>query len=121
MASRIVIAVCTLALVLMGAAGAAVAGEDAEAMTAGELWKKNCASCHAADGSGDTKAGRKLKVRNLTDAEVKAAFDRERMIGTVRDGVANEAGKQVMKPYAEKLDEADIAKLVDYIIGGFGG
>ena len=112
-----------LALVLV-AAPLALATEDAaeEAGDAGgatgiaALWNKNCASCHGKDGKGQTKAGKTKKVQDLTDPAVRAKFDRERMIKATKEGIKDEAGKERMKPYAEKLSDADIAALTDYII-----
>ena len=100
---------------------ATVFAEDAAEPSAKDLWSKNCASCHGADGKGATKMGRRLHIKDLTSDEVKAGFDRDRMITAVRDGVNNEEGKQVMKPLADKLTEEQMGKVVDYIIGGFSG
>ena len=80
------------------------------------LWKKNCASCHGEDGKGQTKAGKTKKVEDLTNPEVRAKFDREKMIKSTKEGIKDEAGKERMKPYAEKLSDAEIAALTDYII-----
>jgi mono/diheme cytochrome c family protein len=80
------------------------------------LWKKNCASCHGEDGKGETKAGKTKKVKNLLDPEVRAKFDREKMIKTTKEGIKGDDGKERMKPYAEKLSDAEIGTLVDYII-----
>ena len=94
--------------------------EEHAAGAAGEidvpaLWKKNCASCHGEDGKGQTKAGRTKKVQDLTNPEVRAKFDRDRMIKATKDGLKDEAGKEQMKPYADKLSDAEIAALTDYI------
>jgi cytochrome c553 len=80
------------------------------------LWKKNCASCHGEDGKGQTKAGKQKKVEDLTNPEVRAKFDREKMIKAIKEGKKDDAGKDRMKPYADKLSEAEIASLADYII-----
>ena len=93
--------------------------EDAPAggaMDVPALWKKNCASCHGEDGKGETKAGKTKKVKNLTDPEVRAKFDREKMIKVTKEGIKGDDGKERMKPYAEKLSDAEIAALTDYII-----
>ena len=37
-----------------------------------ENWENHCAKCHGADGKGQTKAGKKLNVRDYTDAKVQA-------------------------------------------------
>ena len=86
------------------------------AMDVPALWKKNCASCHGEDGKGETKAGKTKKVKNLTDPEVRAKFDREKMIKVTKEGIKGDDGKERMKPYAEKLSDAEIAALNDYIL-----
>jgi mono/diheme cytochrome c family protein len=91
--------------------------EDAAAggvLDVAALWKKNCASCHGEDGKGQTKAGKQKKVEDLTNPEVRAKFDRDRMIKSIKDGIKDDAGKDRMKPFAEKLSDAEIAALVDY-------
>jgi mono/diheme cytochrome c family protein len=96
-----------------------VRAEDAPAgggMDVPALWKKNCASCHGDDGKGQTKAGKSKKVQDLTSPEVRAKFDRERMIKSTKEGMKSEDGKELMKPYGEKLSDAEIAALIDYII-----
>lgn len=80
------------------------------------LWKKNCASCHGEDGKGQTKAGKQKKVEDMTNPEVRAKFDRDRMIKSVKEGIKDDAGKDRMKPYAEKLSEAEITALVDHVL-----
>jgi cytochrome c553 len=40
------------------------------------LWKEHCASCHGMDGRGKTKAGRKAKVKDLTDKKYQAKLYR---------------------------------------------
>jgi mono/diheme cytochrome c family protein len=93
--------------------------EDAPAggaMDVPALWKKNCASCHGEDGKGETKAGKTKKVKDLTNPEVRAKFDREKMIKSTKEGIKGDDGKERMKPYAEKLSDAEIAALTDYII-----
>ena len=92
------------------------AGDPGAATGTAAIWNKNCASCHGKDGKGQTKAGKTKKVQDLTDPAVRAKFDRERMIKATKEGIKDEAGKERMKPYADKLSEADIAALTDYII-----
>lgn len=96
-----------------------VRAEDAPAggaMDVPALWKKNCASCHGEDGKGQTKAGKTKKVEDLTNPEIRAKFDREKMIKSTKEGIKGDDGKERMKPYAEKLSDAEIAALTDYII-----
>ena len=104
------------ALVLLAGAADPAAADDAK-----DLWAKNCAMCHGADGKGGTKAGKKLDCQDLTDPAVRAKFDKARMIAGTRDGVKNDAGKEVMKGYGDKLSEDQIKALIDYIHSAFGG
>jgi mono/diheme cytochrome c family protein len=76
---------------------------------AGALWKTNCASCHGADGSGGTTMGKKLGVKNYTDAKVQSAMSDAEMTKAISNG----QGK--MKGFKGKLSDADIKALVSYV------
>jgi len=122
--SGLPIASAVLAVFIAYAGLPAVAAADEPApsdgavatINAAELWAKNCKSCHGDDGRGNTKAGKMKKVKDLTAADVRTGFDRERMIASVTGGINDEAGKSLMKAYADKLSAAEIAALVDYVI-----
>ncbi len=94
----------------------AAAAAGAAAIDTAPLWAKHCKSCHGDDGKGDTKAGKMKKVRDLTDAEVRAGFDRDAMIKTLSEGMKDESGKVLMKPYNEKMNAEEIAALADYVL-----
>lgn len=80
-----------------------------------KLWAKNCKSCHGDDGKGETKAGAKAKVRDLTSAEVKAEMTKETAIKAIREGVkVKDSEKMAMKAYAEKLTAPEIEALADH-------
>ena len=87
------------------------------AVRAGNTTVAHCASCHGADGKAQTKSGRMLKVEDLTDPEVRAKFDRARMIQATKDGVPKEEGSKtlLMPAYSEKLTDEQIGLLIDYI------
>lgn len=80
------------------------------------LWKQHCTKCHASDGSGKTKAGRKLRVRNYRDATVQAEMKDEEMIVAIKEGVFKK-NEEVMEGYSDKLGEQEILGFVDYIRG----
>ena len=99
----------TLSMLIIG--GAAL---SARAGDAGEIYGKDCAKCHGANGNGDTKMGKKLGVKDYTDAAVQAALKDDAMAKAIKEGVKDKDGKQVMKP-AEGLSDADINGLVAQI------
>ena len=73
------------------------------------LWKTHCAKCHAADGSGNTKMGQKLKCKDYS----KEAVSDDAIAKSIKDGV-KEGGKQVMKPTAGLSDD-DVKALVAHM------
>ena len=84
------------------------------AATAADNWENDCAKCHGADGKGQTKAGKKLGVKDYTDAKVQAEMKDADMIAAITDGV-KENGKNKMKAYKSELTTAEITDLVAYI------
>ena len=80
-----------------------------------ENWENHCVKCHGADGKGQTKAGRKLNVKDYTDAKVQAEMKDEEMIKATTDGVLDKAGKEKMKAYKDELSADEIKELVAYI------
>ena len=86
------------------------------AAPAAENWENNCASCHGADGKGQTKQGKKLKVSDYTDAKMQAQLKDEDMLKAVLEGVKDKAsGKERMKGFKEETSEAEAKDLVAYI------
>lgn len=84
------------------------------AAPAAENWENECASCHGADGKAQTKQGKKLKVRDYTDAAVQAEMKDDDMLKAIIDGVKVE-GKERMKGFKEILSEDESKELVAYI------
>ncbi len=95
-------------IVLSVATGAALAAPAAD------NWDNNCASCHGADGKGQTKTGKKLKLRDYTDAKVQAELKDEEMVKAVTEGVKVD-GKEKMKSFKDELSADEIKDLVAYI------
>lgn len=77
---------------------------------AAATYKKECASCHGADGKGNTKMGKKLKIKDMGSELAKISDAQAAKI--IKDGVS-EGGKVRMKP--AKVAEGDIPALVKYI------
>lgn len=79
-----------------------------------ENWDKNCASCHGKDGKGETKAGKKAQVKDFTDATYQATLTDDKMFKQIKEGM-KENGKERMKPFAEKLSDAEIKDLIAHV------
>jgi cytochrome c6 len=99
------------------AAGAALAAGAAFvfAAPAAENWENHCAKCHGADGKGQTKVGKKLQVKDYTDAKVQAEMKDADMVKATNDGVFDKAGKEKMKAYKSELTPQEVQDLVAHI------
>lgn len=85
-----------------------------KAADAAENWANNCVSCHAKDGSGATTMGKKYGVKNYQDPKVQESITDDQAVKAITEGVT-EDGKTKMKPFKEKLTEAEIKDLVAFI------
>jgi cytochrome c6 len=93
----------------------AVLAGTARADDAKTIWEKSCASCHGKDGKGNTKMGKKVDVKDYTDAKVQADLTDEKAVKTIKEGVKDDKGKERMKPYGDVLSEDEIKSLVVYV------
>jgi cytochrome c6 len=84
------------------------------AAPAAENWDNLCASCHGSDGKGQTKQGKKLKLRDYTTAPVQAELKDEEMLKAITGGI-KENGKDRMKSFKEEISADEIKDLVAYI------
>ena len=82
-----------------------------------ENWEKHCASCHGKDGKGETKAGRKADVKNLTDATYQASFTDEQMSKQIKEGLKDKNGKEKMKAFGGTLSDEEIKALIAFVRG----
>jgi mono/diheme cytochrome c family protein len=103
----------TLAVSLLAASLVAVTSVGF-AVTPAENWDNHCAKCHGADGAGNTKIGKKLRLPDYTDPAVQAAMKDEDVFKAIMDGVV-ENGKERMKAFKDDLTDAEITELVAYI------
>ena len=81
---------------------------------AAEIYSKNCASCHAKDGSGDTKMGKKAGAKDYRDAKVQAGFSDAEGLKAIKDGVTKD-GKEKMKAFGSKVSDEDVKALLTYV------
>ena len=95
----------TLATAVLGIllSATALAQDDAA-----KLYKTNCVMCHSANGSSDSVAGKALKAKDLRSPEVQQQTDSQ-LIEVISKG------KNKMPAFGEKIEAADIKKLVVYL------
>lgn len=79
-------------------------------------WDSLCAKCHGADGKGQTTMGKKLGIKDLTDAKVQSELKDEAAFKTIKEGKKDADGKTVMKAYVTLSDE-EIKDLVTFVRG----
>ena len=104
---RILTAAAALALTI---APAALAADPAVVAN----YNKHCASCHAKDGTGSTTMGKKLSVKNLTEAKVVADIKDDVALKNLKEGVKDKGGKEIKKPFTGKLTEPEMKALIEY-------
>ena len=85
------------------------------AAPASENWDNHCTKCHGADGKGQTKVGKKLQLKDYTDAKVQTEMKDEEMTKIISDGVSDKAGKEKMKAFKSELSADEIKDLVLYV------
>ena len=99
-----------IALTLMVAGTVSSYAADAK-----EIYDKDCAKCHGADGKGKTKMGEKLGVKDYTDAKVQEGMKDAEMAKAIKEGVKEkDSDKTKMKAFADLSDD-DIKGLVKLV------
>jgi mono/diheme cytochrome c family protein len=99
----------TIAASLLLASSLSLRAADAKAN-----WDANCAQCHGKTGNADTKMGKTLNAKDLTDPKVQAAFTDAKATQSIKEGV-KENGKTTMKAFGGKLTDDEIKALVAYV------
>jgi mono/diheme cytochrome c family protein len=103
-------------LVVLSLALLAAGALTARAGDAKEIWEKDCAKCHGADGKGDTKMGKKLEIKDLTDAKVQGAKDEE-FAKAIKEGVKEKDSDKVRMKAFSDLSDPDVKALVTLVRG----
>ena len=88
----------------------AQASRDAQV---GDLFKNNCARCHAADGAGDTPLGHTYNTPDFTDPEWWRKHSNITSAGSLVSIVSR--GQGGMPAFGRKLTRIEIRQLVDYV------
>ena len=98
-----------IGLLVASALSTKVFAADAKA-----AFEKDCAKCHGADGKGDTKMGKKVGVKDYTDAKVQAELKDDAAAKAIKEGVKDKEGKVLMKPLEGATDD-EVKALVAYM------
>ncbi len=101
--------ITVLTVSLLIATPLAVRAADAKAN-----WANNCAQCHGPDGKANTKMGKMLDAKDLTDPKVQASFTDAKAAEVIKNGV-KQNGKTTMKAFGGKLTDEEIKALVAYV------
>jgi mono/diheme cytochrome c family protein len=102
-------AIVSIIITVLVASAYSVRAADAKAN-----WDANCAQCHGKSGNADTKMGKTLNAKDLTDPKVQAAFTDAKATQSITEGV-KENGKTTMKAFGGKLTADEIKALVAYV------
>ena len=81
-------------------------------LTAAQLYTRQCASCHGADGRAKTSKGKFSHARDLTDAKWHEDVTDERIFNSIMNG-RNVRGN--MPAFSDKLNEKEVESLVNFV------
>jgi len=110
--SRYLIIVESVALaVLCGNAALAASAPDPKTV---RTWKAKCASCHGAEGKGDTEQGAKMKLPDMTKPDWQKNNSDEKMRQAILNGVKKE-GTEGMDGYKDVLSPEQVDALIAYV------
>lgn len=79
------------------------------------VYQQNCVKCHGADGKGQTTVGKKFKVPDFTDSAWKSKTSDSKIKESIKNGVKDPGGKELMKAYKEKLSSEEIDEMAQYV------
>jgi mono/diheme cytochrome c family protein len=99
-----------LATLALAASTAAVMAGDPAA-----IYEKQCQKCHGADGKAETPMGKKLTIKDFTDAKYQATFTDAEATKAIKEGIKD--GDKTKMKAAEDATDDDIKALVAKIRG----
>ncbi|HZR09714.1 MAG TPA: cytochrome c [Myxococcales bacterium] len=102
-----------IAWAVIAAVGLCSVSAQAQDKKAERTWKAKCASCHGADGKGDTDQGKKMKIADMTSADWHNKTTDAKIREAILNGVKTENGE--MQSYKDSLSSEQVDSLVNYI------
>lgn len=102
-------------LISTGLASGALERKGSRRVKVDELFNRNCARCHGADGRGDTPSGHLFKAPDFTDAEWWKKNAGLTSSKALQSTVTR--GKSAMPAFGKKLTKSEIKLLVDRVRG----
>ncbi len=102
-----------IAWAVVAAVGLCSVSAQAQDKKAERTWKAKCASCHGADGKGDTDQGKKMKLGDMTTADWHNKTTDAKIREAILNGVKTENGE--MQSYKDSLSSEQVDSLVNYI------
>ena len=93
-----------IASLILFASGSSALAQESGA----DIYKSKCQMCHAADGSGDTPAGKSMKATPLNSGDAVKASDAD-LIAVTKNG------RNKMPAFAGKLTDAQITDVIAHI------
>jgi cytochrome c1 len=100
-------------IIVMGVALLIAGAVSVRAADAKEKFNKDCAKCHGEDGTGKTKMGEKLGIKDYTSAAVQSAMTDADMTKAIKDGI-KDGDKTKMKGFPDLSDD-EVKALVAYV------
>jgi mono/diheme cytochrome c family protein len=97
-------------ILAVGLCSVSVRAEDKKAE---RTWKAKCASCHGADGKGDTDQGKKMKLADMTTVEWHKKTTDAKIRDAILNGAKSDSGE--MQAYKDSLSSEQVDGLVNYI------
>jgi cytochrome c6 len=99
----------TIAAVLVFAVTPKIFAADGAA-----IYSDTCAQCHGDDGKGKTTKGKRLKIRDFSDAKVQDSFTDEDAIKAVKEGIKDKDNVILMKAYGKDYSDDEVKAVVAY-------
>ena len=100
-------------MILFAAIAMVATALSASAGDAKENYEKSCAKCHGPDGKGDTKMGKKLEIKDFSDAKYQDSLKDDQMLKAIKEGVKD--GDKTRMKAAEGLNDDEMKALVKLV------